>query len=116
MQFSTIKRTETLITLGNGKQLPATILIETAYDPEPYDIGDAEDAEAIAQGIESGKYSNMVIRVRAMALGLTADDYLGQVLVSSSDEILEVADAYGMADNAIENLVKSLEDIRQAIA
>jgi hypothetical protein len=116
MHYQTIKRETVTITLPNGKSTEATILTQAAYDPEPYDIGDAEDAEGITQGLESGKYSNMVIRVRATALGLHGEDCLGQVLVSSSDELLEVADVHGMAENAQRDLYTAIETICKALA
>lgn len=104
-----------------GVELTATIEVATQPDDtDPagdFDFGDAdENAEYLAR-FHSGEIEMTLIRVRAMWNGVEGSDYLGSCHTLASNfgsDVVSTAREYGMADNAVADLIREIESVQLA--
>jgi hypothetical protein len=85
--------------LVGGRDIKVTTLVSWGYDDIPYD-GDDEDG-SIADALETGRLTNVIIKVTAIWQGVEGDDYLGGCLIKNDKDLLEVMEYHGMREQAI---------------
>lgn len=106
----------------NGKRLACTVSI--SIEPEndspegDFDFGNEAENAAYLARFKSGELQLVAITVTASFMGIEGVDHLGMCHVSSNttdDDALAVVNDYGMIDNAIADLQRTLGSISSAL-
>lgn len=107
-----------------GKALKATLLIKYGYEElidvtDTFDFGDKAENAAYLKRFETGELLNLCVTVTALFAGLDGDDHLGACHVKANAleaDILELVRDHGMESNAIDELIKNITDLYEALS